>query len=250
MEGRQFVIGDLHGSYRALLDVFKKVKFDYNKDKLIFLGDILDGWEQHWECVELLSRIDGFTFVIGNHDLVFKHWLLTGTHYFGWEYGGEGVIKSYEKHLNKKFKYYIDNLGKKQSSILPSDIPHNHKDFFMSAVPYYIVDDKLFIHGSFDNNYSIKDYDESDIVWGSQLFFKALAKEEITFADKEINKVFHGHVNVNDYGYAKPFISENLINMDTGCGFKGCLTIMDINTMEYWQSEPSYKLYPNVKGRN
>jgi serine/threonine protein phosphatase 1 len=42
----------------------------------------------------------------------------------------------------------------------------------------------------------------------------------------------------------------NIWNVDTGAAFKGPLTIMDIDSKEFWQSEPLPHLYPNEKGRN
>ena len=39
-------------------------------------------------------------------------------------------------------------------------------------------------------------------------------------------------------------------NVDTGAAFKGPLTIMDIDTKEYWQSDLLPELYPLEKGRN
>ena len=39
-------------------------------------------------------------------------------------------------------------------------------------------------------------------------------------------------------------------NVDTGAAFKGPLTIMDVDTKEFWQSEPLNELYFNEKGRN
>ena len=42
----------------------------------------------------------------------------------------------------------------------------------------------------------------------------------------------------------------NIWNIDTGAAFKGSLTIMDVDTKEFWQSEPLPNLYPNEKGRN
>jgi peptide methionine sulfoxide reductase MsrA len=32
-------------------------------------------------------------------------------------------------------------------------------------------------------------------------------------------------------------------NVDTGAAFKGPLTIMDIDTKDFWQSEPLHQLY-------
>ena len=41
----------------------------------------------------------------------------------------------------------------------------------------------------------------------------------------------------------------NVWNLDTGGGYEGRLTIMDINTKEFWQSDNMKTLYPNERGR-
>jgi serine/threonine protein phosphatase 1 len=42
----------------------------------------------------------------------------------------------------------------------------------------------------------------------------------------------------------------NVWNVDTGAAFKGKLTALEINTNQYWQTDPVWKFYPNEKGRN
>ena len=41
----------------------------------------------------------------------------------------------------------------------------------------------------------------------------------------------------------------NVWNLDTGGGWSGKLTIMDIDSMEFWQSDFLPTLYPNETGR-
>jgi serine/threonine protein phosphatase 1 len=38
-------------------------------------------------------------------------------------------------------------------------------------------------------------------------------------------------------------------NIDTGAGFDGPLTLMDVNSKEYWQSDKVYTLYPDEEPR-
>ena len=45
-------------------------------------------------------------------------------------------------------------------------------------------------------------------------------------------------------------MKTNVWNLDTGAGFKGKLSILDIDTGDYWQSDPLNDLYPNEIGRN
>jgi len=42
----------------------------------------------------------------------------------------------------------------------------------------------------------------------------------------------------------------NVWNIDTGAAFKGRLSIMDIHTKQFWQSDRLTDLYPGEKGRN
>ncbi len=44
MVKRRFVIGDIHGAHRALLQCFERSGFDRQNDLLICLGDLCDGW--------------------------------------------------------------------------------------------------------------------------------------------------------------------------------------------------------------
>jgi len=54
---KTFVMGDIHGSLLALKQCLQRSKFNYQKDKLIVLGDIIDGHDDAFECVEELLKI-------------------------------------------------------------------------------------------------------------------------------------------------------------------------------------------------
>ncbi|NJN40909.1 MAG: hypothetical protein HC811_00350 [Flammeovirgaceae bacterium] len=41
---RRFVLGDIHGAYRALRQCLERASFSYDEDLLIALGDVSDGW--------------------------------------------------------------------------------------------------------------------------------------------------------------------------------------------------------------
>ncbi len=67
---KRYVVGDIHGNYNALKQVLKKAKFDYSKDELIIIGDVVDGYNCSYEVVEELLKIKNKVFIIGNHDCV------------------------------------------------------------------------------------------------------------------------------------------------------------------------------------
>lgn len=65
--GRDFVIGDLHGNYKAFERVMAKIGFDDHKDRMFAVGDLIDRGEQSKKCLEL-TKLPWFHSVLGNHE--------------------------------------------------------------------------------------------------------------------------------------------------------------------------------------
>ena len=68
---RTLVIGDIHGGARALRQVIGRVGLE-SEDRLIFLGDYVDGWPESRQVIDYLIELDrGYAcmFIIGNHDV-------------------------------------------------------------------------------------------------------------------------------------------------------------------------------------
>jgi hypothetical protein len=67
LEGRDFVIGDLHGCY-ALFDVLlEAINFDPLKDRVFSVGDLVDRGPESLRCLELLYE-PWFHSVLANHE--------------------------------------------------------------------------------------------------------------------------------------------------------------------------------------
>src|SRR5580700_10417135 len=107
---REFVMGDLHGSCRALKQCLKAVNFDFQKDRLIQLGDVVDRNPEVYECVEELMKIRHLIVVRGNHDDWFDEFCLTGRHPANWRYGGMDTARSYWDHFHGKSSVAIHNF--------------------------------------------------------------------------------------------------------------------------------------------
>lgn len=67
---------------------------------------------------------------------------------------------------------------------------------------------------------------------------------------KHYNEIYIGHTPVTQINETTPVNKANIWNLDTGAAFTGPLTIMNVATKEFWQSEPLPSLYPDEKGRN
>lgn len=65
--GKDFVVGDIHGQFDALMRTLDDISFNFSDDRLFSVGDLIDRGEQHKEVVELISE-DWFCPVRGNHD--------------------------------------------------------------------------------------------------------------------------------------------------------------------------------------
>jgi len=66
-DGRDFVIGDLHGAYSCLERALEGVSFDPVKDRLISVGDLVDRGPENEKCLRLLTQ-PWFHAVFGNHE--------------------------------------------------------------------------------------------------------------------------------------------------------------------------------------
>lgn len=53
---RTLAIGDIHGGFKALKQVFEKTKVTEN-DRLIFLGDYVDGWSESSQIIQFLIEL-------------------------------------------------------------------------------------------------------------------------------------------------------------------------------------------------
>ena len=65
---KTFVIGDIHGAYKALLQCLERSRFDYHNDRLVVIGDVCDGYPDVVECFDELLKIANLIYIWGNHD--------------------------------------------------------------------------------------------------------------------------------------------------------------------------------------
>ena len=66
-EGRDFVIGDLHGSYDSFVNLLSNLNFDKSKDRMFSVGDLVDRGPKNLECLRLL-REPWFHAITANHE--------------------------------------------------------------------------------------------------------------------------------------------------------------------------------------
>jgi serine/threonine protein phosphatase 1 len=252
---RTFVMGDIHGAWKALKQCLERSQFNYENDQLIQLGDIADGHDEVYLCIEELLRIQNLIAIKGNHDDWFNEYLQTGIHPDHWRQGGIGTAKSYLRVIGKEDAIIPSNQGYKVA-LNPADIPESHQLFFRHQCLYYIDDqNNCFVHGGFNRQESFKGQSVEMYMWDRKLWSSALsfkvptrnpAKKAAFKMATPFKEVFIGHTSTTNWKTDRPMQAANIWNMDTGAGHDGRLTIMDVETKQYWQSDPVMDLYKPI----
>jgi serine/threonine protein phosphatase 1 len=228
---KRFVIGDIHGAYRALVQCFERSEFNKQTDLLICLGDLGDGWPDIDKVFEELLSIRNLVLLLGNHDVWLLNWFETGVAPETWlVQGGDITIKAYK-----------------------SKVPAAHVALLRKAKLFYILDNNLFIHGGFLPGSPVEEQDKEVFLWNRSLVKEALYNKQLKKEVKltNYNLVFVGHTPTINFNEIKPIITGGVCMMDTGAGWPGgMLTMMDIDTGEQFASDDVSELYSESKGRS
>ncbi|MDF0707094.1 MAG: metallophosphoesterase family protein [Bacteroidota bacterium] len=240
---RTLVVGDIHSGVRALEQLITKAKVSQS-DHIIFLGDYVDAWSTAVETIDFLIQLQdelNCTFIRGNHDELCREWLMHQKENPQWlAHGGTATRDSYLKASR--------------------DTWEAHLRFYEELKNYYLAEDnRLFLHAGYTNLKGIDfEYFEQSFYWDRTLWELATALDpELTPSDSKFPKrlthykeVFIGHTPLSKNSFVQPQKRANVWNVDTGAAFKGGLTMLDVESKEYWQSDPVHTFYPGEKGRN
>lgn len=240
---RTFVIGDIHGALKALKQIIQQLQLQ-KSDTLIFLGDYVDGWSESFEVIEYLIDLQkefNCIFIKGNHDAWCQQWLETQVADKTWlAHGGQSTMDGY----NNK----------------PAEVLTRHLLFFQQMKNYFVDDqNRLFIHAGFTSMHGPEgEVYASNFSWDRTLWEMALTMDKRIKKDSKLypkrlllfKEIYLGHTPTLNYDVDVPMQGCNVWNIDTGAGFYGKLSALNIDTKEFWQSDICKKLYPNEKGRN
>jgi serine/threonine protein phosphatase 1 len=241
---RTFAIGDIHGGLKALIQVLNKLALKEG-DKVIFMGDYVDGWSEAAQVVELLidlSQKFECVFIKGNHDVWCQNWLkdANDVNASWFMHGGKETMESYEGFSEEE---------KKQ-----------HLTFFQNLPLYHIdTENRLFLHAGFTSLHGVKREQFTELfyldrsLWEMVLALDLKIEKDTMFYPKRLQhykEIYIGHTPTTNYNKTTPINIENVWNIDTGAAFKGKVTGINIETKAYFQSDNLPSLYPNEKGRN
>ncbi|MBN1300364.1 MAG: serine/threonine protein phosphatase [Melioribacteraceae bacterium] len=128
------VIGDIHGCFYTLVELFNKIKEKYQNIPVYCVGDLVDRGNNSYETMKFVIS-EKILFTPGNHDYMFYHFFKDPTSVFArsWVFNGsETTLASYENHEDSVFK---------------------HIDYIKSAPLYYNIDDCFISHAGVSSHY-------------------------------------------------------------------------------------------------
>lgn len=243
MMGRTLVIGDIHGGLRALEQLMERAAVGPD-DRLIFLGDYVDGWSESAQTIQFLMQLSetySCVFIKGNHDDRCAQWLSDTTAASAWAMNaGITTVKSY--------------------AAITAAEQYLHLAFFEKMKLYYTDEhNRLFIHAGYTSingpGYEVSErvYNCDRTLWEMALVMDSRIERHSVLYPKRLklfSEIYIGHTPTLNYNSEMPMHMINVWNIDTGAGFTGRLSMIDADTKQVWQSDPLPMLYPDERGRN
>jgi serine/threonine protein phosphatase 1 len=144
------IIGDIHGCYFTLVELYKKILIAYPNIPVYTVGDLVDRGNHSFETVSFVIENHVF-FTPGNHDYMFYHFFKDPSSVFArsWFFNGnETTLESYENREVEMFQHieFIKN----------SPLYFNIPDCFISHAGISIQYDK-FLPKNYKDNLDILD---------------------------------------------------------------------------------------------
>jgi len=196
---KYFVIGDIHGDIKNL-EILLGVSEIENR-KIIFLGDYVNRGKESkkviQKLIDLKNKNQEIVFLAGNHDIAFIDYLDNNNFVEFASAGGLPTLKSYLDTPN-------GDVHKQLIKVFPET--HMH---FLRSLTYYFEDEKYFISHAGINPKKPNSRALKDLIGNNSSLWALKNKEIIT------KKIICGHYLQKT---KEPFVSKNLICLDTGCG--------------------------------
>ena len=209
MHHRTIAIGDIHGHSIALKALIGLIEVQQS-DTIVFLGDYIDRGPDSRGVIEQVIRLADRCHVVA----------LMGNH--------EEMLLS-AKAGNRSLKTWLSNGG--DAALMSygtendlSCIPQDHINFFQGLRRVHESEEHFFIHANYAPNWRLEEHDSNTAMW--------MSLSDIPGPHYSGKIAVLGHTPQPD---GKILDLGHLICIDTGCGFGGLLTALDLTNGEMWQ---------------
>ena len=209
--GTDYFVGDIHGCYDKLMDKLSDIKFDFHKDRLISVGDLVDRGPDSVKCLNLLKE-PWFHAVSGNHED-----MMVRTFHRQWP--SDNYMRNGGKwffHLPYEQQEELTLLADTKMTLVievETDIG------IIGVIHANAPDDWQKYHQLNDNEDFFDDALVEDTIWGRSRIYGNQDGQV-----KGIDYVVVGHTPV-----VYVIALDNIVYIDTGAVYDGSLTILSVN---------------------
>ena len=202
---RDFIVPDVHGCYQQLITALVHLDFNFSRDRVWFLGDMVDRGPEVMDLIKLYMsqdnffRNDNFHMVLGNHEAMLIEGITSSC-------GGGKWVKEVTEEQKPLLEDFINEL---QTTPFTIHLDSQGQSHFLAhaevPMPWhgYNVD----WHTVYHYNYSTRvtwSY-ECDVIWGRTMI------HDKDFVFPLTDYVFHGHTILEH-----PIQLGNRVYLDTG----------------------------------
>lgn len=214
---RIYVVGDIHGQIVSLKNIIEKIKTDINSRpvqevRTIFLGDYVDRGLGSRSVIDTIINESGIGTKIplkGNHEEMMLSSLDDVARMKEWcSVGGVQTIFSYGVAVQDLM---VGRGFEKAQLSLRAALPERHLVWLRGLASRYECGDYFFCHAGIDPDKSVRDQEESDLLWIRHRF----TRDERSHA----KIIVHGHSPAQ-----RVEVRHNRINVDTGAFFTEILS--------------------------
>lgn len=200
--GRDFIVGDIHGCYDKLMVAIGEHNFDRSIDRLFSVGDLVDRGPDSFKCLELVFE-PWFYAVRGNHEMLMMdgltkpysldNWLINGG---AWVYSEDhNTVKVIAEAALERMSYAIElDIDGHKIGIVHGEVCGGDWETMRSGT-----------------------FNEMNVIWGRKRI-----NNRIVTPIKNIDTVVCGHSIVDN-----PEWLGNQYYIDTGSFHTGNITVID-----------------------
>ncbi|WP_034697372.1 metallophosphoesterase [Acinetobacter bohemicus] len=214
---RLFVVGDLHGCYLEFMQQLKKVEFDFKKDLVISVGDLVDRGQDSLKCLELIKE-PWFEAIRGNHEqMCLEAQLAPEMVDFHCKHGGEWL---YQLPIEKK----LECLTLCVNLPIVLEVVFKGKIYGFVHADIHLNNWQEFKKSILQNDYFTLENSSAlqMALWGTGRISYGL-KSQLLKTVTDIDEIYLGHTVVS-----VPQQYHNCFFVDTGAVFGKRLTIKEL----------------------
>ncbi len=216
-QGRDYVVGDIHGMYSLLDECLSRLNFNKSKDRLFSVGDLVDRGPESDRALEWLDQ-DWFYAILGNHDEMLLRSVEDKEAMLHWFFSGGRWWTKITIKEKLRFLEYFSRLP----LVLEIETSNGLVGLIHADIPKGYSWQKM-IEAVKAENIAMKEY----LLWGRE---RAIGRNTDNIAG--IDKVYCGHT-IYHAKKNQVKVVGNVVFLDTGAFLqykfsgkkKGCFTI-------------------------